>query len=135
MPQRRPGVVTLIGVILLLQATLTLVGGVVVLALNTQQRIINETGLSSSELVTQGVISLIVGAIVLLVAVALLGGSRLARGLVAAVQVITVAFAAYSMFAHHTGAFLFAAVLQVAISLFVLWALFNEKSDEYFAGQ
>lgn len=129
---KRPGVVTLIGVIMLLQATFTLVGGVVLLALNTQERILAETGLSSSQLVTSGVVSLVVGAVVGLVSLLLLAGSRVARGLVAAVQVLNVAFAAWVMFAHHTGAYLYQGLLTVGIALFVLWALFNERADEYF---
>ena len=47
---KRPGVITFIGVIMLLQATLTLVGGIVVLALSTQDRIMEQTSLSTSEL-------------------------------------------------------------------------------------
>jgi hypothetical protein len=129
---KRPGVITLIGVIMLIQATLTIVGGIVVLALNTQDRIIEETGLSSTELVTSGVVSLVVGGIVLIITLALLGGSRVARVIVTIVQVIVVAGAAWSMFTHHTGAFVFAGLLQVAIAIFVLWALYNEKADEFY---
>ncbi len=129
---KRPGVVTFIGVIMLLQATFTIIGGIVVLALNTQDRIIEQTSLTSSELVVSGVVSLIMGALILLVAFMLLGGSRLARLLVAIVQIVHVAVAAWSMFTHHSSAFLFSGLLSVAIAVFVLWALYNEKSDEYF---
>jgi hypothetical protein len=130
---KRPGVITFIGVIMLIQATLTIVGGIVVLALNTQKRILDETGLSSSDLVVSGIVSLVVGAIILLVTLALLGGSRVARVIVTVVQVIAVAAAAWSMFTHHTGAFLFGGLLQVAIAIFVLWALYNEKADEFYS--
>jgi hypothetical protein len=130
---QRPGVITFIGVIMLIQATLNIVAGVMLLALNTQQRIIDETGLSSSELVTSGVVALVVGAIILLVTLALLAGSRVARVLVTIVQVIAVAGAAWGMFAHHTGAWLFSGLLQVGIAIFVLWALYNEKADAYYA--
>jgi hypothetical protein len=36
------------------------------------------------------------------------------------------------MFTHHTGAFLFQGLLTIAIAIFVLWALYNERSEEYF---
>jgi hypothetical protein len=130
---KRPGVITFIGVIMLIQATLTIVGGVVLLALNTQQRILDETGLSSSELVLSGIVSLVIGAIVLLVTLALLAGSRIARVLVTIVQVLVVAGAAWGMFAHHTGAYLFSGLLQIAIAVFVLWALYNERADEFYS--
>jgi hypothetical protein len=37
------------------------------------------------------------------------------------------------MFTHHTGAFLYQGLITVAVSLFVLWALFNDRADEYYA--
>lgn len=130
---QRPGVITFIGVIMLIQAALNLVAGVVMIALNSQQRIIDETNLTSGELITSGIISLVVGAIVGLVTLALLAGSRVARGLVAAVQVLLVISATWHMFFNHTGAWLFSGLLQVAIAVFVLWALYNEKADAYYA--
>ncbi len=129
---RRPGVITFIGVIMIIQAVLNGIGGIVSLALNTQTRILEETGLSSGDLVVSGIVSLVVAAIILLVALMLLGGSRGARILVTIVQVLAVAAAAYHMFAHHTGAYLFSGLITFAIALFVLWALYNERSDEYF---
>jgi hypothetical protein len=130
---QRPGVITFIGVIMLIQAALNLVAGIVMIALNSQQRIIDETNLTSGELVTSGIISLVVGAMVGLVTLALLAGSRVARGLVAAVQVLLVISATWHMFFNHTGAWLFSGLLQVAIAVFVLWALYNEKADAYYA--
>lgn len=130
---QRPGVITFIGVIMLIQAALNIVAGVVMIALNSQQRIINVTNLTSGELITSGIIALVVGAIVGLVTLALLAGSRVARGLVAAVQILLVITATWHMFFNHTGAWLFSALLQIAIAVFVLWALYNEKSDEYYA--
>ena len=130
---QRPGVITFIGVIMLIQAVLNLVAGVVMIALNGQQRIIDQTNLTSGELVTSGIISLIVGAIVGLGTLALLGGARVARGIVAAVQVILVISATFHMFFNHTGAWLFSGLLQIAIAVFVLWALYNERSDAYYA--
>lgn len=130
---QRPGVITFIGVIMLIQAVLNLVAGIVMIALNGQQRIIDQTNLTSGELITSGVISLVVGAIVGLVTLALLGGSRVARGLVAAVQILLVISATFHMFFNHTGAWLFSGLLQIAIAVFVLWALYNERSDAYYA--
>ena len=41
------------------------------------------------------------------------------------------AAAAFVMFSHHTGAFLYG-LITVAVALFVLWALFNDKAEEYY---
>lgn len=130
---QRPGVITFIGVIMLIQAALNLVAGVVMIALSGQQRIIDETNLTSGELVTSGIISLVIGVIVGLVTLALLAGSRVARGLVAAVQILLVITATFHMFFNHNGAWLFSGLLQIAIAVFVLWALYNEKADAYYA--
>jgi hypothetical protein len=129
---RRPGVVTFIGVIMIIQATMSVVSGIVLAALSGQQRIIDETTLDRAGLITAGIVSLIIGAIILLVALALLRGSKGARILVTIVQVIAVASAAWTMFTHHTGAFLFQGLITTAIAIFVLWALYNERSEEYF---
>lgn len=130
---QRPGVITFIGVIMLIQAALNLVAGITMIALNSQQRIIDQTSLTSGELITSGIISLVIGAIVGLVTLALLAGSRVARGLVAAVQILLVVSATFHMFFNHTGAWLFSGLLQIAIAVFVLWALYNEKADAYYA--
>jgi len=129
---RRPGVVTFIGVVMIIQATLSIIGGIVLISLNSVQRIIEETSIDSDGLIAAGIISIIVGAIILFVALALLRGSKAARILVTIVEVIAVASATWSMFTHHTGAFLFQGLLTIAIAVFVLWALYNERSEEYF---
>ncbi len=129
---RRPGVITFIGVIMIIQATMSVVSGIVLAALSGQQRIIDETTIDRAGLITAGIVSLIIGAIILLVALALLRGSKGARILVTIVQVIAVASAAWTMFTHHTGAFLFQGLITTAIAIFVLWALYNERSEEYF---
>jgi hypothetical protein len=117
---------------MIIQATMSVVAGIVLAALSGQQRIIDETTLDRAGLITAGIVSLIIGAIIFLVALALLRGSKGARILVTIVQVIAVASAAWSMFAHHTGAFLFQGLITTAIAIFVLWALYNERSEEYF---
>jgi hypothetical protein len=129
---RRPGIITFIGVLMLLHAALSLVGGVVLVALRTQRRVIEQTNLTSEDLLVAGVVALVLGVIYLVVALLLLSGSRVARGLVAAVQILSVMAAAWTMFTHHSEAFLFQALFQVAIAIFVLWALFNERSEDYF---
>jgi hypothetical protein len=129
---KRPGVVTFIGVILLVQAAFGAVAGIVLIALQSNASVIDATGSTKSELFTAGLVALIVAAVQLLVGLGILGGSRVARGIVAAVQIIQVMAAAWVMFTHHTGAFLWSGIINIAIAVFVLWALYNERSDEYY---
>jgi hypothetical protein len=131
---RRPGVVTFIGVIMFIQATLTVVSGIVLVALSGEQRILDETSVDRTGLITAGIVSLVIGGIIFLVALSLLRGGKGARILVTIVQVIAVASAAWTMFTHHTGAFLFQGLITTAIAIFVIWALYNERSEEYFDG-
>jgi hypothetical protein len=129
---RRPGVVTFIGVVMFIQATLTVVSGIVLVALRGEQRILDETSVDRAGLITAGIVSLVIGGIIFLVALSLLRGGKGARILVTIVQVIAVASAAWTMFTHHTGAFLFQGLITTAIAIFVIWALYNERSEEYF---
>jgi hypothetical protein len=131
--RQRPGVISFIGFIMLLQATFGLVGGIVLIALRSTSDVLDVTSATENELLWAGIVSIIVAAISGLIALGLLGGSRVARGIVAFVQILHVASAAWLMFTHHTGAFLWQGLITVGIAVFVLWALFNEKADEYFA--
>jgi hypothetical protein len=129
---KRPGVITFIGFIMLLQAAFGGIAGIVLIALQSNQSVLDATAATKSELLAAGIVALIVAVIQLLIGLGILGGSRVARGIVAVIQVITVMAAAWSMFTHHQGAFLFSGLVQVAIAVFVLWALYNEKSDAYY---
>jgi hypothetical protein len=129
---KRPGVVTFIGVVLLLQAALGGVAGIVLIALQSNDSVLEATSADKSELVVAGVVALIIAVIQLAVGLGILSGSRVARGIVAFVQILNVMAATWLMFTHHTGAFLYSGVTTFGIAMFVLWALYNEKSDEYY---
>jgi hypothetical protein len=130
---KRPGVITLIGFLLLIGAAFTGVAGVVTIAFRNVDSVLESTGATTSELLIAGIVLLVVAAVQGLVGAGILAGSRVARGIVAFVQVVHVMAAAWLMFTHHTGAFLYQGLITVAIALFVLWALFNERADEYYA--
>jgi hypothetical protein len=131
--QKRPGVITLLGFLLLVGAAFGGVAGVVTIAYQNNDSVLEATGATSSELLIAGILALVVAAIQALIGLGILSGSRVARGIVGFVQVLTVMAAAYLMFTHHTGAFLYQGLITVAVSLFVLWALFNDRADEYYA--
>jgi len=130
--QKRPGVISFIGFIMVLQAAFGAVAGIVVIALRSTASVIDATGATDSELLFAGIVMLILAGIQGLVGLGVLGGSRVARAIVAVIQILNVMSAAWLMFTHHTGAFLYSGLLSVAVAVFVLWALFNEKADEYY---
>jgi hypothetical protein len=127
---KRPGVITLIGWIILLQAFFGAVAGITTIALRSTDSVIEATGATASDLLIAGVWLLIVAVVQGLIGLGILGGSRIARGV--AVQVIHVAGAAYLLFTNHQGGFESSALITVAVAVFVLWALFSEKADEYY---
>jgi len=130
--QNRPGVITLIGWLLIIGAAFGAVAGIVIIAFQNTDSVLEATGATSSELLIAGILSLAIAAIQGLIGLGILAGSRISRGIVAFVQVLHVMGVAYLMFTHHTGAFLYQGLMTVAIALFVLWALFNDKADEYY---
>jgi hypothetical protein len=130
--QKRPGVISFIGFMLILEAAFGAVAGIVVVALRGTDSVIEATGATGSELLIAGVLLLIVAGVEALVGLGILGGSRIARAIVAVIQVVHVMTAAWLMFTHHTGAFLNSGLISVGVALFVLWALFNERADEYY---
>jgi hypothetical protein len=109
------------------------VAGIVLIALQTNDSVLAATNASKSELLAAGIVSVIIAAIQGFIGLGILGGSRLARGIVAFVQILGVAGATWLMFTHHTGAFLWEGVITIGVAVFVLWALFNEKADEYYS--
>ena len=129
---RRPGLVTFIGVLIVIQGVFTAVEAIVSIAYRGNDRLERELRLDSGDMLISGITYGIVAIVLLAVGVGLLQGSRFSRVLVAVVQAFNVAVVTWAMFIHHTGAYLFAGAIAIAWALFILWALFNERADEYF---
>lgn len=130
---RRPGVVTFIGVLIYIHAFLSLVAGLALLAFRNDADVLSATGATSNELVVSAIAELIVATLLFVVGVGVMRGARGVRLFVAVVEGLRMGVAMWLMFWHHSGAYLFSAVITVAIGLFVLWALYgNERSDAFF---
>ena len=132
---RRPGVVTFIGVIIVIQGILAAIAGVVVLAFNSSDRIQEATNQTSSALVGTGIAELVVAVLFLLVGFGVLGGNRGARFLVVLVQGIGMALATWLLLTHHDGGYPTRSLITLGIGAFVIWALYgHQESDEWFTG-
>ena len=133
---RRPGVVTFVGVILLIQAFLALVEGIVLLAFRDNvQDFLAEYGETVSDATMTGTaIGGLIGAILLALAgFGILGGSRVWRFLTVLVVSLRMAFALYAMIIHPHGAYFTSGLVALLIGFFVIWALYGHKeSDEYY---
>jgi hypothetical protein len=132
---RRPGVVTFIGIIIVIQGFLAVVAGIVVLAFNGSNRIQDATNQTSAALVGTGIAELIVAALFLLVGFGILSGNRGARFLVVLAQGIGMALATWLLLTHHSGGYTTRSLITLLIGTFVIWALYgHHESDEWFTG-
>lgn len=133
---RRPGVVTFVGIILIIQGVLALVEGIVLLAFRDDvTRFLAEYGESVTDTTTtvSAVGSLIVGALLALAGFGLLGGSRGWRAAVVVVVTLRMITGTWLMITHPHGAFLTTGLVSLLVGTFVIWALYGHKeSDEYF---
>jgi len=133
---KRPGVVTFIGVILYIQATLAAVAAIMAFAYKTRlsDAISAQSGvdLSGDNIIALGVVEALTAIVLFFVAAGIMRGSRGYRLFVAIVEGFRMTTAFFYMLWHHDGPFLESGLFTLAIGAFVLWALYHEKADEYF---
>ncbi len=134
---KRPGVVTFIGVILYIQAALAAVAAIMAFAYKTRlaDSISDQSGVdfSGDNLIWLGVIEAVMAVILFLVASGIMRGSRGYRAFVAIVEGFRMATAFFYMLWHHDGPWIESGIVTLLIGAFVLWALYHEKADEFFA--
>jgi hypothetical protein len=133
---RRPGVVSFIGIILYIQAFLAAVAAVAMVIWRND--ILDFLEKEGSPLTSSAFTGTIIGeaiAALLLFAVGsgIMRGSNGYRLFVAIVQGLSMASAIYILIAHHAGGYVYRGVWSLFIGVFILWALYgNEESDRYF---
>lgn len=132
--QRRPGVITFIGVVMYIQAAIAAVIAIVAFLERNSSGFQEITGQSANELIGTAIGEAILAVLLAIVAAALLSGAKWARFAVALVEGLRLVFAIWAMIAHLGGGFQWNALITAGIALFVLWALYgNKESDEYFS--
>ena len=135
MAPSRPGVVTLVGIVVYINALIAAVTAVAVFLNRTDSEWQAAYG-SENELLTLAVIE---GALAILLFAVGSGGmsgvkwARLAVGIVVGVRL---AVLSWFMLTHlGNGAFTFSTVVALALALFVLWALYGkDESEAYYEG-
>ncbi len=131
---KRPGIVTFIGVILYIQAFMALVAAVVSIAFSGRldDVVVNGVELSKNAIIISGVWEAIMAVILFAVGAGIMRGSRGYRMFVAIVEGIRIASSIGFMLFHSGGSYVETGFVSILISMFVLWALYHEKSDEFF---
>ena len=75
----------------------------------------------------------VVAALLILAASGLIRGSSGWRLVIAIVQSLAMAFAVYTLVAHHVGGLVYRSVFTLFVGVFVLWALYaNDESERFF---
>jgi len=130
----RPGGITLIVVLAVLNAIGAIVGGIWVLLDHDNARLLHDSGLTRNGLSGAGVASIVLGVIGLFIAMALARGSRFARLLFGIWAVLTFAGGLYALIAY-SGEEQISGAWSTAIGIIVLYLLYgSEKDREFFLG-
>jgi uncharacterized membrane protein YjdF len=128
---QRPIGVTVIVVLLWIEAIVGIVGGIYLMIAHNQADLINELDRSGDTILAYGIAALVIGLVTALVASALGRGSNFARWLVAIITLLNLISAVYSFFALD-GVTRSSAIVSAIIAVVVLYFLFGEKGSEEF---
>ena len=118
-PARRPGLVTLIVVLVVISGVLSIIGGIIIL--------------TASGVVALGAVAILIGVVYLLVAKGLLDGNSLARTIVAVVTVLNIATGVWSLLVS-TGNARSSGIGSIIFGVIVLAILYSRRSNEFFTG-
>lgn len=131
---RRPGMVTLIGVLVYIQAAMAAVAAIVTISLSVDTRVQDAVGLTTAGMVWSGIWEAVMAVLLALVAGGIMQGSRAFRFVVALVVGLRMVSAVALMMVYHTGGYLFNALIAALLGTLVLWALYgHQPSDDYFS--
>ena len=129
----RPGVITLIGIIVWVQAMIAGVVSIASFVFRNDSDFQARVGQTSDELLTTAVLEGILAVVLVLVALGLMRGFAGVRTLVATVMVVRIGFGILTMISQ-TGGYVASAAVSVAVSFFVLWALYDHKDANAYFG-
>ena len=126
--------VTVIALITFFQAILALAVGIGLVVEASNSSLIEHVNQSSGTIQAYGWATIAWGVVAALVGFGLWSGANWARIVIAILEAIKVAGGVYLMFAW-SGHYLWQGIWQIALASFVLWLLFNPRSDEFFGSK
>ncbi len=129
----RPGGVTLLVVLGIIQGIASMILGLVLVLDNSDENLIAESGMTENTLAGTGIGVILAGVVIILLSLALRNGSNTVRWLFGIVAMLGVANGIWGVFALH-GEQQLSAAFTTVFGLIILWILFgSERSDEFFA--
>jgi hypothetical protein len=126
MAGRRPGGVTLVAVLVIINGILGIIGGVVAIAA------VAAAGAGGA--IVLAIIPLVLGVLTFLVGLSLLRGGQIARGLTTVVLVIDLAFAIFAIFQNLGSASIWSPIVSGALALIGIVLLWTRRASEFFRG-
>lgn len=131
--RQRPGVVSLVGILIYISALLSAVNALQIF-LNRDNELWNQVmGVTSTELLWLAIFEGIFALLLFGIGYGVMSGANGARLFVAIVYGFRLAVAFWFLLTHlGRGGFQWAVILQVVFALFVLWALYGNEESQYF---
>jgi hypothetical protein len=132
----RPGVVTLVGIVVYINAAIAAVTAIAVFLNRNDGAWQSTYGSSDNELLTLAIIEGLFAILLFAVGSGVMSGAKWARLAVAIVVGLRLAVLTWFMLTHlGAGAFTWGTVIAMALGLFVLWALYGkDESVAYYQG-
>ena len=128
---RRPGLVTLLVVLVVISGVLALIGGVMLLIVGIGTGI-DVDGMTGGVVIALAILAILVGVVYLAVAKGLSDGNPVSRTIVAIVTVINLVGNVYTAFAR-TDNSRTSAIGGIIFGVIVLAILYSPKANEFFA--
>lgn len=130
---RRPGLITLLVVLVLISGALSLIGGVLLLIVGIGTGI-DVDGMAGGVVIALAILTILVGVVYLAVAKGLSAGNPVSRTIVAIVTVINLVGNVYTTFAR-TDNSRTSAIGGIIFGVIVLAILYSHKANEFFTGR
>ena len=130
-PAPRPGSVTVVMVVTWIVAILTVLGGVLFLVMGDAA--LAEAGISDSTATTYGIVELVLGAVIALVAIGLGNGNNFSRILVSILMVVRLGVAIWAGVVLWGSGGFWSVVIAGLMALLVLALLWNDRANAFFA--
>lgn len=131
---RRPVILSIVTVLMIIGGIVSIVTGIIVFALRNNADVraeIDETPAAAGAI---GIALIIAGVISILLAVALRRGSRIARSLVAIWEVVHIIVAIYALIRLDHATYLVSNIVTILFSLAVLYYLYGTQGSRDFFG-
>jgi hypothetical protein len=125
----RPGGVTLIAVLVWISGALDILGGTILLFQTSVASTVEQFG-GASQLIVSALATILIGAVVIVVAVGLMRGSNGARIVVTVFEVVSIAISVFLAIAYPAGAI--GEYIGIALALVVIALLWTGRASAFF---